>query len=38
MFTVLFAVARSAGWMSQWCEMMSEQNNKLSRPRQLYVG
>ncbi len=38
MFTVLFAVSRSAGWMSQWCEMMSEQHNKLSRPRQLYVG
>ncbi len=38
MFTVLFAVSRSAGWMSQWCEMMSQQKNKLSRPRQLYVG
>ena len=38
MFTVLFAVSRSAGWMSQWCEMMNENVNRISRPRQLYVG
>ena len=38
MFTVMFAVSRSAGWMSQWNEMMSENSYKLSRPRQLYVG
>ena len=38
MFTVLFAVSRSAGWMTQWCEMMNENTNRISRPRQLYVG
>lgn len=38
MFTVLFAVSRSAGWMTQWCEMMNEGTNRISRPRQLYVG
>ena len=37
-FTVLFAVSRSAGWMTQWCEMMNENTNRISRPRQLYVG
>ena len=38
MFTVLFAVSRSVGWMSHWCEMMNENANRISRPRQLYVG
>ena len=38
MFTVLFAVSRSAGWMSHWCEMMNENLNRISRPRQMYVG
>ena len=38
MFTVLFAVSRSVGWMAQWCEMMNEGCNRISRPRQLYVG
>lgn len=38
MFTVLFAVSRSVGWMTQWCEMMHENTNRISRPRQLYVG
>ncbi|MGV2431898.1 MAG UNVERIFIED_CONTAM: citrate synthase [Rickettsiaceae bacterium] len=38
MFTVLFAVARTAGWMSQWKEMLEDENQKISRPRQLYVG
>lgn len=38
MFTVLFAVSRSAGWMAQWCEMMNENVARISRPRQLYVG
>lgn len=38
MFTVMFAVSRSAGWVSQWCEMMNENPNRISRPRQLYVG
>lgn len=38
MFTVLFAVARTVGWVSQWTEMISEQGHRISRPRQLYTG
>jgi citrate synthase len=38
MFTVLFAVARTIGWISQWKEMMSDPTMKIGRPRQLYVG
>jgi citrate synthase len=38
MFTVMFAVARTAGWIAQWKEMISDETNKISRPRQLYVG
>ncbi len=38
MFTVMFAVARTAGWIAQWQEMMSEPNLRIGRPRQLYVG
>jgi citrate synthase len=38
MFTVIFALARSIGWIAQWREMMSEEVVKLGRPRQLYLG
>ncbi len=38
MFTVLFAVARTAGWVSQWKEMWEDSEFKIVRPRQLYVG
>ena len=38
MFTVLFAVARTAGWISQWKEMIEEPTQKIGRPRQLYTG
>lgn len=38
MFTILFAVARTAGWMAQWLEMMEDEDAKLARPLQLYVG
>ena len=38
MFTVLFAVSRTAGWISQWKEMMEESTLRIGRPRQLYVG
>jgi len=38
MFTVIFALARSIGWIVQWREMMSESVIKIGRPRQLYVG
>mmetsp|Transcript_29365 Transcript_29365/g.52565 ORF Transcript_29365/g.52565 Transcript_29365/m.52565 type:complete len:466 (+) Transcript_29365:84-1481(+) len=38
MFTVIFALSRCIGWISQWREMMSEKVKKIGRPRQLYVG
>ena len=38
MFTVLFAVARTVGWISQWKEMMDDPKNKIGRPRQLFTG
>ncbi len=38
MFTVLFAVARTIGWISQWKEMIADEQQKIGRPRQLYVG
>lgn len=38
MFTVIFALARTVGWISQWMEMMSDPNHRLARPRQLYTG
>lgn len=38
MFTVIFAVARTIGWISQWNEMMGEADHKIGRPRQLYQG
>ncbi|WP_298720502.1 citrate synthase [uncultured Oceanisphaera sp.] len=38
MFTVIFALARTVGWMSHWNEMMSDSKQKIGRPRQLYTG
>ncbi|MCI0399863.1 MAG: citrate synthase [Gammaproteobacteria bacterium] len=38
MYTVMFAVARSAGWISQWMEMISDADRRIGRPRQLYTG
>lgn len=38
MFTAMFAVARTVGWVSQWTEMMYEPNLRIGRPRQLYIG
>ncbi|WP_441252579.1 citrate synthase [Tardiphaga sp. 71_E8_N1_1] len=38
MFTVLFAVARTVGWISQWSEMIGDPQQKIGRPRQLYTG
>jgi citrate synthase len=38
MFTVIFAIARTAGWIAHWKEMMSEPSMKIGRPRQLYTG
>ncbi len=38
MFTVLFAVARTVGWVAQWNEMIEDPSHKIGRPRQLYTG
>ena len=38
MFTPIFALARTVGWISQWSEMNSNPTNKIARPRQLYTG
>ena len=38
MFTVIFALSRTVGWVSHWHEMMSEESQKIGRPRQLYTG
>lgn len=38
MFTVIFAMARTAGWLAHWMEMMSEPDLRIARPRQLYTG
>jgi citrate synthase len=38
MFTVLFALARTVGWIAQWQEMIADPSQKIGRPRQLYTG
>ena len=38
LFTVIFAVARTVGWVAQWNEMIADPSQKIGRPRQLYVG
>ncbi len=38
MFTVLFAIARTVGWISQWREMIEDPEQRIGRPRQLYLG
>lgn len=38
MFTVLFALARTVGWLAQWKEMIEEPDMRIGRPRQLYIG
>ena len=38
MFTVMFAIARTAGWVSHWLEQQSDPENKIGRPRQIYTG
>ena len=38
MFTALFALARTAGWISQWKEMVEDPSQRIGRPRQLYTG
>ena len=38
LFTVLFTVARTVGWLAQWDEMMADPSQKIGRPRHLYTG
>jgi len=38
MFTVLFAVARTVGWVSQWKELIEDPSQRIGRPRQIYTG
>lgn len=38
MFTPIFAISRTVGWISQWKEMIDDKNQKIGRPRQLYIG
>jgi len=38
MFPVLFAIPRTSGWLAQWEEMLLDQEQKIARPRQLFLG
>jgi citrate synthase len=38
MFPVLFAIARTSGWLAQWAEMLDDPDQKIARPRQVYFG
>jgi citrate synthase len=38
MFTIMFAIARTVGWVAQWMEMIGEEKQRIGRPRQLYIG
>ena len=38
MFTVMFSIARTVGWVAQWMEMIGGKNQRIGRPRQLYLG
>jgi citrate synthase len=38
MFTVLFAIPRTAGWLSQWLELVDDKDQKIARPKQIYTG
>jgi citrate synthase len=38
LFTAIFSLARTVGWIAQWTEMLSDPEYKIGRPRQLYVG
>jgi citrate synthase len=37
-FTVLFALARTVGWLAQWQELLQDEEQKIARPRQVYLG
>jgi len=38
MFTVLFAIARTSGWLAQWLELLNDKETRIARPRQVYLG
>ena len=38
MFTVIFAIPRTAGWVAQWLELIDDSEQKIARPRQIYTG
>jgi citrate synthase len=38
MYPVLFAIGRTPGWLAQWQEMMNDPDQRIARPRQLYLG
>jgi citrate synthase len=38
MFTVLFAIPRTSGWLAQWLELVTDSDQKIARPRQIYTG
>jgi citrate synthase len=38
MFPVMFAIPRTSGWLAQWVEMLEDQDQKIARPRQIYLG
>jgi citrate synthase len=38
MFPVLFAIPRTAGWLAQWQEMLEDSDQRIARPRQIYIG
>jgi len=38
MFPVLFAIARTSGWMAQWAELVTDPDQKIMRPKQIYMG
>jgi citrate synthase len=38
MFPVLFAIPRTAGWMAQWAELLTDEEQRIARPKQLYIG
>jgi citrate synthase len=38
MFPFLFAIPRASGWLAQWIEMLNDTEQKIARPRQIYLG
>jgi citrate synthase len=38
MFTVLFALGRAPGWLAQWIELVTDEEQRIARPREIYLG